>query len=316
MSFKKVCDELNVVKSCRQYGLTLWQCPNFLFLVLGFIVIFTILITYYIANLYMPDPRIAALIVMVVSAILMIIGNMIVQSFNRLAKANQSKSEFISIASHQLRSPITNIKWMLSILMKSNGKEIDSEQLEQMRAIKENNDRMNTLVNDLLIAARVDQGRLILKSEEMDLKALVEQLIKEYQPYAQANHIALHLQSDQDLLKVFADRTQIKIAVQRLLENGIKYIKGIGSVKIRLINKKKSVRCEVEDTGVGIPKQEQKKVFQKFFRSQNIMRYQTQGSGLGLFIAKSIIQNSRGKIGFSSQENKGSIFWVELPVKL
>jgi len=102
--------------------------------------------------------------------------------------------------------------------------------------------------------------------------------------------------------------------LHNLIDNAIKYTKKEGLVKIRLTKKRKSIRCEIEDNGVGIPEIDKKNIFEKFFRSQNIMKYQTIGSGLGLFIAKSVIEISNGKIGFWSRENKGTTFWFELPI--
>ena len=314
MIFKKICDQLNFVKQCKQYGLGIWQCPSFLFLILGAVIISAILIVYYFAAIYAPEPEVAALIVLLVAGFLMVIGYLIVQSFTRLANANRSKTEFISIASHQLRSPLTNIKWMLNILMKSKDESANIETLEQLRIIKENNDRMSDLVSDLLVASRVDQGRLDLRPEQVNLGQIIQELVIEYQSYAQANNIAFGFEKEENLPLVFVDIGQVRLATRHLMDNAIKYIKGVGSVKVRLNNKGKYIRCEIEDNGVGIPKAEQKRIFQKFFRSQNVMRYQTQGTGLGLFIVKAIIKNSKGKIGFSSQENKGSVFWFELPI--
>lgn len=315
MIFKKIWQQFNFVGQCRKYGLSLWQCPSFLFLVLGTIIIAAILLTYYFAAIYAPEPQIAALIVLIVAAILIIIGHLIVQNFTRLADVSQSKSEFISIASHQLRSPLTNIKWILAILLKDDGHDMTSQQLEQLKIIKENNQRMNELVNDLLIASRIDQGQLDLKPEKLSLGQTIQDIIREYQFYAQANNASLYVEIDEDLPKAFIDGQQIKLVLKHLLDNSIKYLRGSGWVKVKLEKKGNVLRCEVADNGVGIPRSDQKKIFEKFFRSQNVKRYQTQGTGLGLFIARAVIKSSGGKIGFQSKENQGSTFWFELPIK-
>lgn len=312
---KKIWEQLNFVAQCKKYGLSIWQCPSFLFIILGAIVISAILITYRIATDFTPDPQVAALIVLSIAGVLFAIGHMIVSSFYRLAAAMKARSEFISIASHELRSPITNIKWMLSILMKDGAADsMSTKHLEQLRIIKDNNQRMTELVNDLLVASRVDQGRLDLRPEKYDLGQAITDIIREYQYYAQANNASLQTEIDPDLPMTFVDSLQIKLVLRHLLDNSIKYLHGPGWVKVRLKKKGQRIRCEVEDNGVGIPKKDQVRIFEKFFRSSNAKRYQTQGTGLGLFIANAVIKTSGGRIGFKSTENKGTTFYFELPI--
>ena len=124
----------------------------------------------------------------------------------------------------------------------------------------------------------------------------------------------LKFETGENLPQVFIDVHQIEIVVENLLDNAIRYIKVKGEIKIRLEQRKETLYFEIEDTGVGIPKYDQKFIFQKFFRSENAVRQQTQGSGLGLFIAKSIIEKLGGQIGFESEENKGSKFWFVIPI--
>lgn len=314
MRFKNVCQKLNFVSHCRKYGLSLWQCPSFLFILTGLIIILSMLGTYLIAVKY-TQPEIVALIVIGVTAILFIIGYLVVQSFEKLAHANQLKSEFISIASHQLRSPLTNIRWELDLVLAQLKEGLSKEQIEKLESIKENNKRMIDLVNDLLNVSRIEQGQLNLRPEMISLEKEIQKTIKEYELFAKANNIKLNLEIEQNLPLILIDEQAIKIALDNLIDNAIRYTKGGGQVKIALKKKNGSVRCQIQDQGVGIPKKDRNKIFQKFFRSQNIMKYQTQGTGLGLFIAKAIIKNSKGKIGFRSQEDKGTTFWFELPIK-
>jgi len=301
---------------CRESGLTLWQCPNFLFIILGTIVIMSILAGYYISSRYSPDPLVAALFVIMLAGFLMVLSYPILRGFTSLAEANKTKAEFISVASHELRTPLTNIKWSLSLLIKNQDGNLNNAQLEDLRIIKENNQRMIDLVNDLLVVSRLSQGRLPIKPQAMDLKVLVEELLHDYQSYALGNNITLKLESVKDLPKVYADPDKIKMVLQHLIDNGIRYGRGGGWVEIRLTkSSRKKIRCDVEDNGVGIPKTDQSKIFKrKFFRSANVVRYQTQGTGLGLFIVRSIIEGSRGKIDFYSKEDKGSDFWFTLPI--
>jgi signal transduction histidine kinase len=313
MLLKKIYQQLNFAAQCKKYHLTLWQCPSFLFFLIGLINISAMLTVYIIGTKY-AEPEIVALIVIGATAVLMIIGYLIVQGFERLAQANQMKSEFVSIASHQLRTPLSGIKWTLNLIDRQADK-FTKEQSEQLKTIKENNQRMINLVNDLLDVSRIEQGKLNLKPEKLSLEKIIKELIKEYTPLAEASNIQFSFESKLEPSLVLIDRQGIELILRNLIDNAVRYIKGGGDVKIRLMKKNKSIRCEIQDTGVGIPKEDQGKIFQKFFRSQNIMKYQTEGTGLGLFIAKGVIKASKGRIGFWSKEGKGSTFWFEIPIK-
>jgi len=313
MAFKKILQQLNFITQCRKYHLSLWQCPSFLVVLIGVITISAMLGTFLIATRYTNQPEIVALIVIGITTVLTIINYFVIQGFEKLAEANQLKSEFVNIASHQLRTPLTSIKWVINLMMKTEG--LTEEQLERLNTIKESNQRMTDLVNDLLNVSRVEQGKLGLRPEKISLKEIIQGLVEDYLPLAKASNINLSLKIAQDVPIISIDPQGIKVVLQNLIDNAVRYTKNKGQVKISLERKKSVIRCQVEDNGVGIPLEDQGKIFQKFFRSRNIMKYQTEGTGLGLFISKSIIDASGGKIGFKSQEGKGSTFWFEIPIK-
>lgn len=314
MNFRNVLAQLNFIKQCRRYNLGLWQCTGFLTLMMGLVTVVAMLGTYFIASYYTGEPRLVALIVLITTAIIFTIGFLIVTNFNRLAEVNQMKSEFVSIVSHQLRTPLSSLKWSLNLLMKGKLDKIDNKQEEYLEIIKQSNERMIKLVNDLLDVSRIEQGRLGLRPEKISLSNLVKDLISEMTPLAQANNVLLEMEIDDNLPEVLADPGRLRLAIGNLLDNAIKYIKEKGRVKIKLNKRNNQVKCQIEDNGVGIPENQKNQVFQKFFRSENIMKHQIKGTGLGLFIAKAIIETSGGKIGFISQEGIGSTFWFTLPI--
>ncbi len=314
MIFKEIYDQFNFAEQSRKYHLSIWQCPGFLSFLTGIITIFVMIGTYVIAIKH-TDPEIVALIVLAITAVLIIFNYLIVQGFERLAEANRLKTEFVSIVSHQLRTPLTGVKWTINLMKKENLFPLTGDQAEKLEMIEENNQRMINLVNDLLNIARVEQGRLNVKPTAVHLEKVIQNLMKEYKELAKSSNVKLFFSSKKELKPVFIDQQGVELVLRNLIDNAIRYTKGEGEVGINLFEKKNLIRCEIKDEGVGIPKEDRKRIFQKFFRSQNIMKYQTQGTGLGLFIAKSVIDASNGKIGFESEENKGSTFWFELPIK-
>lgn len=314
MKIKDFFKQLNVVEQCKKYGLTIWQCPQFLFLVMGLIIIGSTLTIYVIGTRYIENPELVALLVLLVTLVLFVIAFVITRSFERLAEANRMKSEFVKIVSHQLRSPMTNLKWSIDLLMSGELGEIGKEQIEYFKILRENVGRMTELVKDLLTVSRIEEGSLLVKKERVSLEQIIKDLILRFKPLALASNVEVKLEVQNELPEILIDSYQIKTVIENLLDNAIRYIKGKGEVIIKIEKREKSLYLQIKDTGVGIPKEDQKFIFQKFFRAENAIRQQTQGSGLGLFIAKSIIEKSGGKIGFQSEENNGTTFWFTLPI--
>jgi len=313
MVFKKIISQLNVFVQCRKYGLSLWQCPQFLFLVMGIVIIVSIFIAYAVATRYVAEPGIVALIVLLLAMILFIIAVIITQSFERLAEVSRMKSEFINIVSHQLRSPLSNLNWAIELLLSGRLGRTEAKQTEYFKILKENSARMGELVKDLLVVARIETGDFPLKKKDFSLSELVKDSVSEFKPFAMAVNVEIKIKVQPNLSLVFADPSRIKLVVENFLDNAIRYTREKGRIDIKLEQNKNNFYFEIKDNGIGIPKKDQKHIFQKFFRSENILRHQTEGSGLGLYIAKAIISKSGGKIGFKSEENKGSTFWFTLP---
>jgi signal transduction histidine kinase len=314
MNFKNILAQLNIFAQCKKYGLPLWQCPQFLFLVMGLIIAITAITSYAIATRYIADPQLVALMVLIITVILFIIANIITRSFERLAEANRMKSEFVSVVSHQLRSPLSNLRWTIELLMSGRLGKIEEKQTDYFKILKENSSRMQELVSDLLIVSRIETAKLPFKKQEFALEDLIKELIKEFEPFARASNVEIKFEPEKNLPEVFSDPSQLRLVIENLLDNAIRYIKERGQVEIKLEKRDKNFYFEIKDNGVGIPREDQKYIFQKFFRSENVMRYQTQGSGLGLYISKAIVERSGGKIGFKSEEGKGSTFWFTLPL--
>jgi len=309
-------DQLNVIKQCRRYGVSLWQCPQFLFVVMGVVIVLTSIIFYLIGTKYIADPETVVLVVLIISVFLFVLSFTITRSFEQLAEASRMKSEFINIVSHQLRSPLTNIKWTFEILSSDDFEVPESKQEEYFINVKDNIARMVELIDDLLIVSRIEQGRLPIRKKEFNLKELTEFQISRYKVFAEASHIKLSLYIQENLPKIFADPSLLKLVIENLIDNAIRYTKGGGEVTVGIKKRdNKNIIFSVKDSGVGIPQKEQAYIFQKFFRAENALKNRTKGSGLGLYVCRIIVEKSGGRIWFDSQENKGTIFHFTLPIK-
>lgn len=313
MICKKIYDQLNIKAQCKKYGLPLWQCPQFLFLLMGIIIITIIIVSFLIASRQIDDPQLVVLIVLFLTAVLIVIDYIIMHSFEKLAEVARAKMEFISVITHQLRSPITNIKYALETL--ASGKLAEKDQEEYFRILEENTERTRDLVNNILTVSRISLGTFKLRKEMISMVNLIEETILGFKPFLKASNITVEFEKEKGLPKIFSDPFWLKEIFRNLLDNAIRYQKDKGEIKLVLRRQGKNIYFEISDSGVGIPKEDQKYIFQKFFRAQNALRYQTIGTGLGLYIVKEIITRMKGKVNFKSEENKGTTFWFTLPIK-
>lgn len=310
----KVFAQLNIIRQCKKNSLSLWQCPQFLFLIMGTLIIVTLVASYAIGTRFLYDPAIIALIDAGLTAILFTISYITTRSFERLAEASRMKSEFINIVSHQLRAPITNIKWITEFLTSDDVEMTEEKREEYFSHLRENNDRMVELVDELLIVSRIEEGSLPVRKKEASLEELVRMQIERSLVFAEASNVKIEPHIEKNIPLAFFDPTLIKLVVENLIDNAIRYTKKGGEIDVWLSKKNKHLLFKIKDEGVGIPEKDQQFIFQKFFRSENALREQTKGSGLGLYICRTVIEKSDGKIWFQSKEGKGTTFYFILPI--
>jgi signal transduction histidine kinase len=302
-------------QECKKYQIPFYRCPSFIFLTLGTIIIFAILTSYYVGNRIIDDPLVVALICIILTVILLILSYLATKTFEVLIEASRLKSEFISLASHQLRTPISNLKFAIEILMSGKKGKFEPSQLEYLQILKENTIRLGELTRDLLLISKIESGNLKLKREEFDLCQLTEKIVRNFSPFARAHNVDIKCSFQDNIPKIFGDQEQIKGVIETLLDNAIKYSKKEKSlVEIKIGKKKKEIYFEIKDEGIGIPQSDQKRIFEKFFRASNVSKSEIPGTGLGLFIAKSIIERSGGKIYLNSEEGKGTTVSFTLPL--
>ena len=304
---------LNVINKCKELRVvSIWQCPHFLFIVMGFVIAVAITSTHIVAAKY-TEPEISVLIVVAVTVILFIIGHAVVSSFEKVAEASKLKSDFISIISHELRNPLSSIKWHLNILQDERIRSSPDELHRTMVKISEQNERMIRLINDLLDVNRIEDRMLGLSPSDFSLNEVSNDMIKQFESLAKGANLQILLLSAKNELVVKADKEKIKSVMARLIDNAIQYSSSAGDVIVTLEDLGTAVRWSVTDQGVGVPTEQIRGIFSKFFRASNILRYQTEGLGIGLYISRYIIEASGGKIGFHTLEGKGSTFYFTLP---
>ena len=244
---------------------------------------------------------------------------------DKLRALDKAKSEFISIASHQLRTPLTSIKGFGSLLLEGTYGEIPATQRNVLEKIYISNERLIQLVEDLLNISRIEAGRMEFDFQETQIEALVDEAVSTLELAAKAKGLYLHWQKPEALLpKVKIDITKIKEVISNMVDNAIKYTQK-GGITVKL--EKSSVwstdrkehhnfiRVIVSDTGIGMDKDEIDMIFEKFQRGKQVAHYHTDGTGLGMYIGKKIVAEHKGKIWAESDgKNKGSRFILELPV--
>jgi PAS domain S-box-containing protein len=241
-------------------------------------------------------------------------GAVIIHDITHIKEVDRMKTEFVSVASHQLRTPLTAIKLFTEMLLNSNGKDNQKDRKEYLNNIYQSTERMVVLVNDLLNMSRLESGRLKIEPVETELCEFIRDIINEIMPVAVAKKVVIDF-SPKEKLTVKVDPNLMRQVVHNLVSNAVRYSKsGEGEVRVSFKKKEDKVVVSVQDNGIGIPKKMQERIFEKFFRADNAIKIATEGTGLGLYVSKMIIESSGGKLWFDSVEDKGTSFYISIPI--
>jgi PAS domain S-box-containing protein len=228
---------------------------------------------------------------------------------------DRMKSEFISLASHQLRTPLSSIKTYSHMLIDGYMGELNKKQQEALQNVIEATNRMNQLNNTLLNITRIETGVISISTKLVALNNVINKVVKEHQLEAAAKKIKLQYKAHKTTVKVLTDEFILEEIISNLISNAIKYTSSGGSVVISAQKMRKNVICSVSDTGAGIPKKSHPQIFKKFFRAPNVVSHDTTGTGLGLYLVKRLADQLGIKVWFESEEDKGSTFYLSLPTK-
>ncbi|MDE2312137.1 MAG: hypothetical protein KGJ93_03580 [Patescibacteria group bacterium] len=231
----------------------------------------------------------------------------------QLKALDQARSEFITIASHQLRTPPATIKWYLSAVLNGDYGRVVKAQREILEKTNRTNNSLISLIDDMLNVSRIERGKMEFLFEPADLLSLAELTHEQLLPIAQEKHLALTFNKPKKIPQLMADKEKIRQVMNNLIDNAIKYTK-TGSIAVKLSATAEEVRFEVKDTGKGISPEEQNSIFEKFSRGKESIK-QSAGLGLGLYVAKIVIAQHKGKIwAESGGKDQGSTFIFTLPI--
>ena len=240
-----------------------------------------------------------------------------IEVFRDIAKekeVDKAKTEFVSLASHQLRTPLTAINWYSEMLLSEDAGKLTEEQKNFLGEIYAGNQRMVELVNALLNVSWIEMGTLAIDPEPTDFAEIAKSVVAELKSEIVAKKLEMVEDYDASLPKVNADPKLVRIVFQNFLTNAVKYTPEGGKIGVAVRKEGEEVLIKVSDTGYGIPKNQQARIFEKLFRADNVREKDASGTGLGLYLVKSIVENSGGGVWFESEENEGTTFFVALPL--
>lgn len=233
----------------------------------------------------------------------------------KLVVADELKDDFLSIASHQMRTPISAINGYASILSSGDAGKLNKNQQKFAKIIEDSTKRLSYLINDFLTVSRLKSGKFSIEKTDADLNKVLKSEVSNLTAQFKAKDVKLNVSMDEKLPIVKADESKIRQVMMNLIDNALYYTPAEGQVNVSLKKTSEGIIFEVKDSGIGVPKEDQPKLFSKMFRAGNAQKMRPDGTGLGLYLAKKVVLGHHGHIIFKSVENEGSTFGFRIPVK-
>ena len=237
------------------------------------------------------------------------------EEIEQLKRINENKSDIISITAHQLRTSLSALKWIFKMFIDEDIGQLTTEQSSFIQKAYNSNERMLALVNDLLTLSHAEDASMSYNFKNVDLLYLIEQVLFDFSGETNKKEIELlFLKPEIPLPQLKCDESMIRVVIQNLIENAIKYSSKGGKVFVSLKQKDADIMISVHDTGIGIKDEDKESIFKKFYRAPNAQEKDAVGSGLGLFTTKNIVEKHKGKIWFENAQGGGTTFFVSLPI--
>jgi signal transduction histidine kinase len=238
------------------------------------------------------------------------------RSNEKLKALDEAKDDFVSMASHQLRTPLTSVKGYLSMVLEGDAGELNEQQRSMLDQAFTSSQRMTYLIADLLNLSRLKTGKFVIENIPTDLAKVITQELSQVEATAEARKLTITYQEPESFPTLLLDQTKIRQVIMNFVDNAIYYTPAGGEITVKVEELEKSIEFTVHDTGIGVPAADQHNLFSKFYRAANAKQARPDGTGLGLFMARKVIVAQGGATIFRSQVGKGSMFGFSFPKTL
>jgi len=231
-------------------------------------------------------------------------------------RLESDRTDFVLSAAHQIKTSVASAKWSLKMFLSGDFGKISKEQNNIIERLYKKNEDLIFLIDSLVEATKIESGAYVYNKTLVDVEKLVQGSVSLFQDKVKSKKVRVLIEkSSGQMPRIMLDKEKMEAVIQNLFDNALKYTSAGGSIKVSLGSDGKEIKFKISDSGIGIPKNQQPKIFSKFFRASNANKIEAGGSGIGLFIAKRIVEDHGGKIWFESEENKGSAFYFTIPVE-
>ena len=223
----------------------------------------------------------------------------------KIAQAEELKTEFVSMAAHQMRTPLSSTKWALGAFLEEDFGKVTKEQELTIKRMQQTNEHMISLINELLDITELQEGRYLSGLKKVQLGKMVEEMVNNYKNEAKRRGLKISFKKGKERVPVlYADKEKVELAIQNYIDNALQYTKKGGTVTVTVGENERTneVEVAVQDTGIGIPENQQKRIFNRFFRATNAQVAKEKGTGLGIYLVKNIAEAHGGKVWFESEE--------------